>query len=83
MMLILLICLWANGNGLDNSGIVGMKGIDMMMILAREVIYMYHDHNIEFGWDLGTIKLKISAFQEKNDPEAYLEWKKNMKYIFF
>jgi len=49
MMLILLICLWANGNGLDNSGIVGMKGIDMMMILAREVIYMYHDHNIEFG----------------------------------
>jgi hypothetical protein len=35
--------------------------------------YRYWDHNIEFGGDLGTIKLKILAFQEKNDLEVYLE----------
>jgi len=26
--------------------------------------------------DLDTIKLKIPNFQDKNDPEAYLEWEK-------
>jgi hypothetical protein len=31
---------------------------------------------------LGTIKLKILAFQEKNDLEVYLEWEKKMKWSF-
>lgn len=26
--------------------------------------------------------MKISPFQEKNGPELYLEWEKNMKHIF-
>ena len=32
---------------------------------------------------LGSIKMKIPSFQGKNDPEAYLEWEKNMKRIFY
>ncbi|PSS08357.1 Myosin heavy chain, fast skeletal muscle like, partial [Actinidia chinensis var. chinensis] len=34
------------------------------------------DHN------LGSIKMKIPVFQEKSDPEAYLEWEKKMELIF-
>ncbi|GFY85816.1 slufate transporter 2;1 [Actinidia rufa] len=34
------------------------------------------DHN------LGSIKMKIPAFQGKSDPEAYLEWEKKMELIF-
>ena len=26
--------------------------------------------------------MKISSFQGKNDPEAYLEWKKKMELVF-
>ena len=44
--------------------------------------YRYWDHNIEFGRDLGTIKLKILAFQEKNDLKVYLEWEKKVKWSF-
>ena len=32
--------------------------------------------------DLDSIKLKISAFKGKNDPEAYLEWEKQLDWIF-
>jgi hypothetical protein len=32
--------------------------------------------------DLDTIKLKIPNFQGKNDPKAYLEWEKNVDWIF-
>ena len=35
--------------------------------------YKYCDYNAEFGGDLGIIKLKILAFQGKNDLEVYLE----------
>ena len=35
--------------------------------------YRYQDYNAELGEDLGIIKLKILAFQKKNDPEIYLE----------
>ena len=32
--------------------------------------------------DLDSIKLRIPAFQGKNDPEAYLEWEKKVDWIF-
>jgi hypothetical protein len=32
--------------------------------------------------DLNSIKLKIPNFQGKNDIEAYLEWEKNVGWIF-
>jgi hypothetical protein len=32
--------------------------------------------------DLGNIKIKISYFQGKNDPEAYLEWETKMEMVF-
>jgi hypothetical protein len=32
--------------------------------------------------NLGSIKLKISAFKGKTDPEAYLDWKKKVEMIF-
>jgi hypothetical protein len=35
--------------------------------------YRYQDHISKLCEDLGTIKLKISVFQGKNDPEVYLE----------
>jgi hypothetical protein len=35
--------------------------------------YRYRDHNVELGENLGTIKMKIVAFQGKNDPKVYLE----------
>ena len=31
---------------------------------------------------MGSIKIKISSFQGKNDPEAYLEWEKKIKLVF-
>jgi hypothetical protein len=33
--------------------------------------------------DLDAIKLKIPSFQGKNDPDAYLEWEKNVDWIFY
>ncbi|KAH9705016.1 Endonuclease [Citrus sinensis] len=32
--------------------------------------------------DLGSIKLQIPSFQDKNDPEAYLEWEKKVELVF-
>ena len=32
--------------------------------------------------NLSNIKMKISSFQGKNDPEAYLEWEKRVELIF-
>ena len=32
--------------------------------------------------NLGNIKMKITSFQGKNDPEAYLEWEKKVELIF-
>ena len=32
--------------------------------------------------DLGSIKLKILAFQGRNDPELYLEWEKKVELVF-
>ena len=31
---------------------------------------------------LGNIKMKIPSFPGKNDPEVYLEWEKNVEFIF-
>ncbi|PON78907.1 hypothetical protein TorRG33x02_236850 [Trema orientale] len=31
---------------------------------------------------LGSIKMKILSFQGKNNPEAYLEWEKNVELVF-
>jgi hypothetical protein len=33
--------------------------------------------------DLGSIKMKIMAFQGKNNLKAYLEWKKKVVLIFY
>ena len=33
--------------------------------------------------NLGSIKMKIPSFQGKNDPEAYLEWEKNVELVFY
>ena len=33
--------------------------------------------------DLGKIKMTISSFQGKIDPEAYLEWEKKVELIFY
>ncbi|PKI72280.1 hypothetical protein CRG98_007354 [Punica granatum] len=32
--------------------------------------------------NLGCIKMKISSFQGKSDPEAYLEWEKKVEFVF-
>ena len=32
--------------------------------------------------DLGSIKMKIPAFQGRNEPEAYLEWEKKVELVF-
>ena len=32
--------------------------------------------------NMGGIKMKIPPFQGKNDPEAYLEWEKNVELVF-
>jgi len=32
--------------------------------------------------NLGSIKLKIPAFQGNNDPEAYLDWENKVEFIF-
>ncbi|KAI3454391.1 hypothetical protein Pfo_011054 [Paulownia fortunei] len=32
--------------------------------------------------DLGSIKVKITPFQGRNNPEAYLEWEKKMEIVF-
>ena len=34
------------------------------------------DHN------LGSIKIKIHIFQERNDPDMYLEWERKVDLIF-
>jgi hypothetical protein len=44
--------------------------------------YRYQDHKNELDGDLDTIKLKIPAFQGKNDPQVYLELKKKVELIF-
>jgi hypothetical protein len=31
---------------------------------------------------LGGIMMKIPSFQGRSDPEAYLEWKKKMEFVF-
>jgi hypothetical protein len=33
--------------------------------------------------NLGSIKMKIPSFQDRYDPEAYLEWVKKMEFIFY
>jgi hypothetical protein len=33
--------------------------------------------------NLGSIKMKIPSFQGRNDPKAYLEWKKKIELIFY
>jgi hypothetical protein len=33
--------------------------------------------------DLGSTKMKILAFQNKNNLKAYLEWEKKVKLIFY
>jgi hypothetical protein len=42
--------------------------------LGQKDNYRYQDHNAELGGDLDIIKLKILAFQGKNDLEVYFEW---------
>ncbi|PKI54082.1 hypothetical protein CRG98_025525 [Punica granatum] len=32
--------------------------------------------------NLGSIKMRIPLFQAKSDPEAYLEWEKNVEFVF-
>src|SRR5262249_14075238 len=32
--------------------------------------------------NLGSIKMTIPAFQEKNDPELYLEWERKVEHVF-
>jgi hypothetical protein len=44
--------------------------------------YGYQDHNVELSGDLDTIKMKILAFQGKNNLEVYLEWEKRVEWIF-
>ena len=34
------------------------------------------------GNNLGSIKMQMPSFQGKNDPEAYLEWERNMELVF-
>ena len=33
--------------------------------------------------NLSSIKIKISSFQGKNDPEVYLEWERKVEMIFY
>lgn len=34
------------------------------------------------GRSLGSIKMKFPSFEEKNDPETYLEWERKMELVF-
>lgn len=77
-MLILIICLWAMNNGLENNRIFCLKGINMMIILAKVVITI----TVTIILSLVKIKLKISAFLGKNNPKVYLEWENMVEWIF-
>ena len=43
---------------------------------------LFTDRNWEDN-NLGNIKMKISSFQGKNDPEAYLEWERKVELVFY
>jgi hypothetical protein len=58
------------GNVSDSSRITSFERKYMVMILAKGVIIGIG--NVEFGEDFGTIKLKILAFQGKNDPLIWI-----------
>jgi hypothetical protein len=70
------------GISLDNSGIIDMDGINMMIISARGVIISTVTIMLSLVEILGTIKLQISTFQGKNDSNVYLEGEKKVKWIF-
>jgi hypothetical protein len=40
----------------------------------------FDDHN-DLDNNLGSIKLKIPTFQEKNDSKTYLDWEKNVEFV--
>jgi hypothetical protein len=40
------------------------------------------DNNDGLDNNLGSIKLKIPTFQEKNDPKTYLDWEKKVEFVF-
>ena len=56
----------------DQDSIIGNRRYGGLFRKARN----QEDNN------LGSIKIKISSFQGKNDPEAYLEWEKKIKLVF-
>jgi hypothetical protein len=70
------------GISLDNSGIIDMDGINMMIISARGVIISTVTIMLSLVEILGTIKLQISTFQGKNDLNVYLEGEKKVEWIF-
>ena len=39
--------------------------------------------DIRLDGNLRNIKVKFPSFQERNDPEAYLEWEKKMELNFY
>jgi hypothetical protein len=50
-----------------------------VVVFIQERDFDYHnglDHN------LSIIKLKFPVFQEKNDPDVYLDWEKNIEFVF-
>ena len=55
------------------------QGIRSRLNRGRKNVNFHVIGNYE-DMDGDTITLKIQNFQGKNDPEAYLEWEKNVDY---
>jgi len=51
----------------------------LVVVFIQERDFDYHN-----GLDrnLSIIKLKFPIFQEKNDPDVYLDWEKNIEFVF-
>jgi len=67
----------------DIASEVGMGGVDRPRGSRRGRGHVRNQRGRD-GVDrnLGSIKMKISSFQGKTDPEAYLEWEKKIELIF-
>jgi len=53
------------------------QGLVVVFIQERD----FDDHN-GLDHNLSIIKLKFPVFQEKNDLDAYLDWKKIIEFVF-
>ena len=65
----------------DRGDFLDENGYDSVISNRRYGGRHREDRNREDS-NLGNIKIKIPSFQGKNDPEAYLEWKRKVELVF-